>query len=244
MKKEIKITIGIICIFLLCLLAKCNITATKEPTLNNQKDKSITNLDIKSKLVDDVYKSLNMNLINNTCNNCLTNTHYSFMYYTDNKKLSDDEKLYIVFNELYKNEKYSYKQSEESRNENKIIIDKYAVSEELKNKFNINDMSEFDNTFVQSNSCGIKSYTYTKDAYELEINPCKDTYDYVLSKVVKAEKKGNHIYLYINKYDVKAKENDKILDYDDKNENIEKYKFDFKLDGDKYYLNMIKKIVD
>ena len=83
----------------------------------------------------------------------------------------------------------------ESGNENKIIIDKYAVSEELKNKFNINDMSEFDNTFVQSNSCGIKSYTYKKDAYELEINPCKDTYDYVLSKVVKAEKEGNHLYL-------------------------------------------------
>ena len=226
---------------LVCLLVKCNVTLTKEPISNDKSNNEIMNLDIKSKLIEDLYNSLNMDLINNTCKDCLSNDHYNFLYYENNKVLSDDEKLYIVFNELYKKEKYTYKQSEESNDSKRIVIDKFAVSEELKNKFNINNMDDFDNNFTQSNSCGIKSYTYTKDAYELEINPCKDTYDYVLNRVVKAVKNGNHIYLHINMYSVKASKDDKIIEYDKNNGSIENFIFNFKLDGDKYYLENVKK---
>ena len=244
MKREIKIILIIVCIFFIFLLIKFNVTATKEKISYTEKGQTIMNLDIRSKLVKDIYNSLNMDLINNTCVDCLTNEHYNFIYYKDQKILSDDEKLYIVFNELYKQEKFTYKQSVESKTLKKIIIDKFAVNEELKNKFNVNDTKNFNNNFVQSNSCGIKSYTYTKESYELEINPCKDTYNYVQTKVVKAIKKDNHIFLYINKYDVINKESTDIQKYDETNKNVEKYKFNFKLDGDKYYLKNIKKIVD
>ena len=245
----------IICV---AILIKFNVTATKEPKESNSKDNT-TVLDVKSKLVKDIYKSLNMDLVNNTCSNydkCLINENYLNLYYNDEKKLNDDEMLYFVLNKIYEEGKYSsmlessqesnQESSQESNTESsgtsKIVIDKFIVSEELKNMFN-KDYKDFDNKLVQSNSCGIKEYTFTGESYELVIEKCKSNKDsYSLTKVSKAFKKDNHITLIINRYSVNEKDFNEIEKYNEENKQIEKYNFDFKLYGDKYYLNRINKI--
>ena len=236
---------------LIIILIKKNVTIEKTvPKENIPKTSDVTKLDIKSKLVQDLYKSLNMDLINNTCINfdkCLVNENYLYIYYQDNKKLKDDEMLYMVLNKIYKEGKY-YTVSEsnsESSDSTKIIIDKLIVKEELKDMFN-KEYKNFDNKLTQSNSCGIKEYTFTGETYELIIKKCKsNNKEYALTKILDATKKGNNVILLIEKY-IDDENNDKEgpKEYVESKEGkvYETFKFNFRLNEDKYYLEGITKI--
>lgn len=254
MNKKVKITIFVLLFIVLVILVKSNVTIEKESPSNlneEKKVKDVTALDIKSKLVKDLYKSLNMELINNTCNNyekCLINENYLYIYYNDNKVLSDDEMLYLTLNKIYRDGKYSTKnESNEDSNDNnisKIVIDKIIVKEELKSLFN-RKYKDFDNKLIQSNSCGIKEYTFTGEAYELTIKKCKsNNKDYVLSRVIKASKSGDKVTLVIEKYTEKTDEKESIKKYEESSEtkNYERYNFIFKLNEDKYYIEKITKL--
>lgn len=232
-KKIFKFVLLILIIVFMVVIVKLNVTATKEESPNESQSYSVLNLDINSEIVTKLYESLNLELINNECkdNSCLVDENYNYLYFIDTlekKTVSFDEKLYLTFNSLYKNENYNLKETEssestESTNNNDstvtLIFDEEKVKSEMETMFGPSDYeSESNDTFKKSKDCGIVDYIYTGKSYELTIQKCSEENNknsVGKTSLISAYKDGDYIHLLLKSfYAVTEKDNA------DDNENI------------------------
>ena len=187
-----------------------------------------------------------------------------FENYEKSKNLSDTEKLYFVFNSLYKQDLLEKKEDKDSGTVFfKVTVD--TVKEELTKLFGDTNFDTFEHDYKISQTCGITDYTYTGAEYELKYEPCSTKHEFAKSRQINSYKKDNYIYIVTEAFFVTAdtkvdidpeKEvlkvqnfnNDKLLEKtslsrlnDDTEEifdahSIDKFTFRFELKGDNYYL--------
>lgn len=215
MKKNsiIKIIITLAVVFIGVVLIKKNVTAIKE-RFDDQDNQSfsVTNLDINFEIVQTLYNSLNLDLVDNTCemNKCLLNNSYTYLYYQnyDNKKeLSDDEKLYFAFNSLYLENNFTSKEVE-STEKKTVVFDGETVKNKITQLFGQIDYTNFTNTLKLSSTCGVTDYIYTGSSYELTLTECTQIRDFAKSKLYSATKENNYIYLIVNSFYAYTKKNE------------------------------------
>ncbi len=232
-KKIFKFILLIIIIVIVVVIVKLNVTATKEESINDSQSYSVLNLDINSEIVTKLYESLNLDLINNQCNNdsCLIDKNYDYLYFINTKEkktLAFDEKLYMTFNSLYKNENYNFKETENSEstestdsNENTVTLnfDEENVKSEMEILFGPSKYeSESNDTFKKSKDCGIVDYIYTGKSYELTVQECNEENnknEIGKTSLIKAYKDGDYIHLLLKSFYAVAEKKS-----DNNNENI------------------------
>lgn len=267
-----KIFITVVIVFVLGMFIKHNVKVVETKVEGKKSMSSLElELDINSEVVQKLYNDLNVDLINKNCDmkTCLISDNYSFLYFNFDEKekvLNDVEKLYLVFNYLYSKKSFSENINEDGNKE--LTINKEDVENELIKRFGNVNLKEFDNNFAISNGCGIISYTFTGNTYDLIVNECESIYKLGFSKLVFAKKDGNFIKLKIKSFYAETDANDFSKDekvYDIKNYNndvplakasynelytnddifddyeFNNYEFTFELSGDDYYLKDIKK---
>lgn len=268
-----KIFITVVILFAFGMFIKSNVKVIETKSVNN---KSLSNLeldlDINSEVVQRLYNSLNIDLIDKNCDtkSCLLNENYSFLYFNfdgEEKKLTDAEKLYIVFNSLYSKNAFAEDINEWGNRE--LVINKTDVDNELINMFNVTNIKDFDNNFTISSNCGIIGYTFTGSTYNLVVNVCDTPYKLGFSKLVSAKKDGNFIRLKVKSFYAETDNEDftkddevySIKEYNDDTEiavtsynklytsddifddyDFTEYEFTFELSGDDYYLKEIRKM--
>ncbi len=261
--KFIKMSMLILLLVVIVILVRRNVTTRKETNVQEESNKAIA-LDINSELVQDLYKKLIL------FDDAFDDENYKYLYFTfedEKKNLSADEKLYIVFNSLYRGEKFQVEEIDE--NDKKLNISKNDVNLEYENLFKetINETNVY---YKTSKDCGIVGYVSNDDEYELTLRKCKDNEE-IIDKVmlVSASKNGNFINLKtkafqgiynkryskknVFKYDIKNYNSDKSLKLVEKDEIIDSfsdiftinevnsYVFSFELKGDNYYLSSIRR---
>lgn len=255
--KTIKILISIICMILLVILVRQNVKVTKEPS--NIKNSTEMQLEVKSELVQKVYSKLSL-LENSSFNDDVYDSLY-FNIEDGEKRLSLDEKLYIVFQELYRQGNMSV---DEKGNDTKILsIKKSLVNSTFTTLFRESILLDRVNYKVSEN-CGITDYSIKEDSIDLELSECSND-KIKKSKLLSASKKGDYIDLKIKAFlasPVKTKKDSKTFNVknygekkillkvsnDDLNSDdifdtkgIFTYTFSFVLKGDEYYLDTIKR---
>ena len=260
-KKAIKILAALILIIVLIILVKDNVKMTKEEPIKTKESSRITSLNVGSDLVEKLYDSLNMKLVNNNCrkeDKCLVNEAYSFMYFTKEKEkvLSDDEKIYLAINQLYKEDKLENISQEDKTS---YLIDKGVLDNEITTLFGETDFNTFNYTLKTDANCGVIEYTYLKDKHEINTNVCTSSYEKGLSKIEEAYKKEDKIYISVkvfkyiesdNIITIKTVDNEEIDSYEMsesskdiaeyfEDDRIEEYDFEFELKNGNYYLQRI-----
>lgn len=262
MNKKIKLTLIILVFLAIAIAVGCNVTATKE---NSNKNGSVISLELNSELVQSVMSKLD--LLNNSA---LYDDTYKYLYFNieDNQKeLENDEKLYLIFEDLYKKEMFSKENLDGGLELLKIGAD--TVKDEMHELFNEKDIRLYEIDYKPSSNCGIVDFLYTGDAYELKYRNCSRNSDVHKYKLEEARKDGDFIKLYIksfyaytDKKDFKA--NEKVFVVKNYNEDnslgkvsfddlanktddifekydIRSYVFSFGLKDDEYYLVSIGK---
>ena len=256
--KGLKVIVFLAITSLLVILVKNNVAVSKDTQKQEKDDKKVTILNKDSELVKKLSQMLNFDLINNNCsesNDCLINSNYNFYYYKYTE-LTDDFKIYMSINNLYKNKKITPINMEDKT---KYSIEKDTLENKIEELFGKIDFSSFDSSFNPSPECGIVNYTYTGATYDIDTNVCKNSNDIAVSKVVKSYKIEDYIILNIKAFHyvdgeyivIKNFNDDTIIelpkaDYNENaifdKENIDEYEFKFKLNGDNYYLSSVNHI--
>lgn len=260
--KKIKLLLGIIFLLVLIFLVKNNVKMTKEKPVKAKESSKVTKLNVGSNLVETLYNSLNLKLVNNNCDKedkCLINEGYSFLYFTEEKEkiLSDDEKMYLAINDLYKRNALKNISQEDKTS---YYIDNTAMDNELINLFGNKDLSNFNYTFKPDPNCGIIEYIYSKDRHEINTNQCVSSNEKALTKIEDAYKEEDNIYIKMKvfKYEykddniviIKTIHGDEIDSYEmtesskDMSEffvddRVDTYDFEFKIIDGNYYLQRI-----
>lgn len=262
-KKTFRIIAIIIILIILIFLIKNNVHMTKEEPIESHESPKVTSLNVGSDLVEKLYDSLNLKLINNHCEkdkNCLVNEGYNFLYFTDaeEKILSDDEKMYLVINSLYQNNKLKNISQEDK---NSYYIDSVDLNNEITSLFGNTDFDSFNYAIKPDQNCGIIEYTYLKDKHEIHTNICITSNEKGLTKIEEAYKKEDNIYIrvkvfkyiesdnimtvktidneVIDSYEMVESSNDLAKYFDDAK--VDTYDFEFKLSEGNYYLQKIIK---
>ena len=261
---KVKLLLIVLCLIVLVFLIKSNVKMTKEEPPKAKESSKITKLNVGSNLVETLYDSLNLKLINNNCqkeDKCLINEGYKYLYFTNEKEkvLSDDEKMYLAINSLYKKGALENISQEDKTS---YYIDKDKMDNELIDLFGVKDLSNFNYTFKPDPNCGIIEYIYTKEKHEINTNLCVTSTEKALTKIEEAYKEEDNIYIKIKifKYDnkdnivtIKTIDNELIDSYEinESNESskdiadyfmddrLDTYDFEFKLIGDNYYLQRV-----
>lgn len=270
MKKIIKIIVAILIVVLFVILCKTNIKATKEaPVESSEESTNVMRLDVNSTLVQNLYNGLNIDLVNSDCSGeekCLNNYNYDFLYYKfdGTKTLSDQEKIYLAINYLYKNNLLTNTTPEDKTS---YTISKDDMQNTITELFGVRDFSNFNSEFSPNQKCGITDYTFTGESYLIETNVCNNNDKVAKSKLMSAYKDDNYVTLNIKSFyyekksddttddqkviDIKNFNTDEVLDtvsqnhidesaddlFDNKKTN--EYLFRFELIGDNYYLKDI-----
>lgn len=260
-KKAIKILAALILVIVLIVLVKNNVKMTKEEPVKAKESSRITSLNVGSDLVEKLYDSLNLKLINNNCekeDNCLVNEAYNYMYFTEEKEkvLSDDEKMYLAINKLFKENKL---QNISQEDKTSYFIDKDVLNNEITTLFGDTDFAAFNYTLKTNADCGIIEYTYLKDKHEINTNICVTSNEKGLSKIEEAYKKEDNIYISVkvfkyvendNIITIKTIDNEEIDSYEltesskdiancFEDDRVDEYDFEFKLKNGNYYLQRI-----
>ena len=260
-KKAIRFLAALIIVIVLIILVKNNVKMTKEEPVKAKESARITSLNVGSDLVEKLYDSLNLKLINNHCKNedkCLVNEAYNFMYFTKEKEkiLSDDEKMYLVINKLYYENKMENVSQEDKTS---YFVEKDILNNEITSLFGETDFETFNYTLKTDANCGIIEYTYSKEKHEINTNKCVSSQERGLSKIEEAYKKEDNIYIRVkvfkyveneNIITIKTIDNEEIDNYEMvesskdiseyfEDNRVDKYDFEFKLKNGNYYLQKI-----
>ncbi len=261
--KFIKLGMLIVLVVVIVILVRQNVTTRKETNTPEESNKVIA-LDINSELVQDLYKKLIL------FEDAFNDENYKYLYFNfedEKKSLSADEKLYIVFDSLYKSNKFQVEEVDE--NDKKLNISKNEVNLEYESLFK-ETINETNIYYKTSKDCGIVGYVINDDEYELTFRGCDDE-EKIIDKVmlVSASKNGNFIDLKTKafqavynkryskknalKYDIKNYNDEKSLKLVEKEDvidnsseistmgEINSYVFSFELKGDNYYLSSIRR---
>lgn len=264
MDRIIKLVI-IVAVFLgIVVVIRNNVTATKEKVLNKG---TIIALELNSELVNKVESKLTL-----LKESVFYDDTYKYLYFDigdKEKKLSLDEKLYIVFEELYREDKV---QKEHRKSGVEFLeISSVDVKEKMEELFGITDEVKLDEIeYKTSSTCGIVKYLYTDDKYELTYKACerdKEVHKYELEEALKD---GDIVKLKLKSFYAKTTRNhfnrdDKIFSVRNfgkpdvvvktsisnidempneifDNYDISSYAFSFELKGEDYYLSSIERI--
>ncbi len=265
--KTLKLALFITFIVFLGILIKLNVTAKKEPTLNNHNESTSTlNLELGSDLIKNVFSKLTL-----LASDSLYDEEYKYLYFTNEseKRLILDEKLFIVFNNLYKNQRFEIEKLDD--NTEKLIVKEEIVKQEFNDFFKEQNINLNDIEFRVSKNFGIVDYKYENKKFELKY--IKFNKNKVIDKIYlnSAYKEGNFIKLSLSGFHAEANKDeytdeDKVFTiknfgekkalmsriskkYIEENEqeiidsnNINQYVFSFELKGDDYFLDNIKKV--
>ena len=256
--KFLKIIAFFVSVFLALLLVKNNVAVSKDVQKQEKKGKTVTTLNINSELVKKLSDMLNLDLINNNCsdlNDCLINSNYNFYYYK-NTEFTDNFKIYLSINSLYRNKVINPISMEDKT---MYSIEKDTLEKKVEEIFGSTDFSSFDSSFNPSPECGIINYIYTGHTYDIDTNLCKNSGDIAVSKITKAYKIEDYVILnikafhYVDQDYISIKNfNDEVIfelskdEYNEddvfKKDNVDEYEFRFKLNGDKYFLSSVNHI--
>ena len=257
-KRFLKVIAFFISAFILLVLVKNNVAVSKDVQKQEKTGKTVTTLNINSELVNRLRDILNLDLINNNCadlNECLINSNYNFYYYK-NTELTDNFKIYLAINNLYKNKEIN---SINMEDKTMYSIEKDTLEKKVEEIFGDTDFSSFDSSFNPSPDCGIINYTYTGHTYDIDTNLCKSNSDVAVSKITKAYKIEDYVIINLKAFHYVDQDYISIKNFNDeiifelsrdvyneedafKKDNIDEYEFKFKLSGDKYYLNSVNHI--
>ncbi len=261
--KFIKYGIFLLLVVVIIILITKNVTTKKESNIESLSHNTI-NLDIDSEIVSGLYQEVIL------FDDVFDDETYKYLYFNfenDKKILSADEKLYIVFNSLYKNNELQIEEIDV--NEQKINISKDAVNLEYERLFkeSIDGVNIY---YKTSENCGIIGYESNDEGYLLDFKKCNNTHESIdINRLENALKDGNFISLelkafkavYNTKYSKEESSMYDIINYDSnvslklvdedtvvnlKDEiftidGIYSYIFLFELKGDNYYLSEIQK---
>lgn len=241
------------------ILIRNNVTATKETTKNTG-DISVMSLEISSELVQKTFSKLT--LLDQTLVDDKHEDIY-FVGYEDKKEISNDEKIFIVLENLYSSGSFEITSEE---NIDYVTFPLSVIKERFAYLFQEEDFDIKTFNYDVAEECGITELNYTDEDVQVKINKCER--DKVNKyKIENATKKGDYLYL-----DIKAYEATKMVDKNGKNivritnfnekkvlEDVEEdefmsdeekyfrelainaFRFTFLLKGDDYYLINIKR---
>ncbi|MCI8497986.1 MAG: hypothetical protein HFG33_01100 [Bacilli bacterium] len=255
-KRRFKILITTCILFIGILIMRKNITATKEIDNKPSNSGSMLALEMNSDVVKDVFSKLTL------LEDKIKSEKYRDLYFKfdgEEKSFSIEEKLYILFENIYERSLDS--------NDDEIVsleISQEELINEAKVMFNDEAFDAVAANFSTSLDCGIVEYLYTGQKYELKVKRCEESDVISKTRLEKAIKKGNFIDLTVRAYriipskkgktfEVKNFNDDEILDKDTLDNieakektifdeyDIQSYIFSFELKGDDYYLSSIKK---
>ncbi len=257
-KRKFRVLVVALISIAIFILIRLNVTATKEFDKNEKN--AILALEVNSEIVSEVLSKLSL-LDDKIGSDVYKNLYFKFG--GEEKTLSIEDKMYIVFESLYKKGTLEEEILEDGEILYKTTPD--VLKDEAASLFKDEDFDFLEANFVPSKNCGIVDYLYTGQQFEFKINNCDRTNDITKSKVVKAVKDGNLIELRIkafrafidkkdkNKYEIRNFNADNVLnrvtldEFKNKDEElfqnplIEEYVFSFELRGDEYYLTKIKR---
>lgn len=241
------------------ILIRSNVTATKETTKNTG-DISVMSLEVNSDLVQKVVSKLTL-----LDQSVVDDRHKEiyFVGYEDKKELTDEERLFIVLEDLYSTNQASVTKEE---NIEYLTLSLESLKERFAYLFQIEDIDIKNIDYNVAELCGITELSYSDENVQLKINKCEPDKG-IEYKIENATKKGDYLYLDLKafaatkKIDKVGNTNIKITNFDDKkslkivNEmdfeshiddyfkelDIDTFRFTFLLKGDDYYLENIKR---
>lgn len=252
---NIKIVLFIMLAILVGIIVKANVTIIKEP--DNPEDTSF-NLETSSEIVQEVYSGLIL-----TDRSSFEDPTYSNMYFVfdgEEKKLKNDEKLYLVLEKLYEENAFG-SELEEDIETLQIDIEKVVSTYEnmFEDKINLQDIE-----YKVSSNRGIIEYQINEDKVNLKVKRLNQ--EKIRKSIIEsASKNGDYIELKIKSlignaivsketnekfYDIRNYGVNKVLvrvpaesslDEVFKKDEVNSYVFTFVLNGEKYYLESIKK---
>lgn len=249
----------LIVIIVLAFLIKSNVTFQKE----NPNDKNNQNLEISSELVQNLYSKLT--LLDDSIGSDIYKNAY-FKMTSNEKVLSDEEKLYITLENMYQNDRFELQEIE--NDQKKIVIDQKEIIDEVNSLFKGSDFDPKNINFLPSPSCGIVEYLYTGKEFSFTFSECDKAKEFTKTELKSAHKDGNFIVLRLKSYRAIYRKKDKknkadyyiIKNHNEEEElmnipknelynqfstiieddRIDEYDFYFELKGDDYYLSKIK----
>lgn len=256
--KFIRHILVLVALITLALLIKTNVTFQKE----NPNDKNSQNLEISSELVQNLYSKLTL------LNDSIESDNYKNIYFkmlANEKELSNEEKLYIVIENMYQNDRFDFQETK--NNSKKVVIKEEEIIEEVNNLFKGSDFDPKNINFLPSLDCGIVEYLYTGEEFSFTFSECDKSKEFTKSELKSAHKDGNFVVLRLKSYRALYRKKDKknkVDSYIIKNHNgeeelmnipkndlynrlsaimeddrIDEYDFYFELKGDDYYLSKI-----
>jgi len=263
MKKIYKSSLCISFLIFGIFLIKQNVVATKES--NFQRKYSTIPLEINSEIVQNIFDELIL-----LEDDFIKDDVYKYSYFRfKNSKniLSNEKKLYIALNSLYKDNQY--RKVINSDGTTSIFIKKEHVEDRVINLFTDDNFEYIETEYYSSKECGIVDQHFKNNVYEFVVNECKEDYEVGKMRLMSAEKAGNFINLKIKAFLAIREKNKKgeftnsyfiqnynshdfidkfpsedIADNSDTiyaNNDINEYIFSFKLKNDKYYLTSVQK---
>lgn len=267
LNRVIKVLVVIVCFFGLTFVIKQNVIARKDSNLIEQENisKTALKLELDSDVVDSIYNKL---VLLNNDNFKDKNYRYLYFNFEDDKKLSNDEKLYVALNSLY-----ARKSFDKTVNKDKSESLKIGASEVLSELNYLYKEADFDFTkltYKSSINCGIVDYLYTGQNIELKYKKCNDN-NIDKFKLTSARKDGNYISIFIklahaevtkkdfndddvvynvfniagDKTPILATSKKNLTEYENRifdAKELDEYEFIFELKSEEYYLYKIKRI--
>lgn len=257
-KKTFKIITMVLLAVSLLLLIKSNITLSYEPR-SSEPDSGLS-LEINSDLVRSLYSKLTL------IEDSLMSDKYKYAYFkmsSKEKNLTEEEKLYATIENLYSEDAFNIKEKDGVE---KTVVKSEFLIDEAKKLFKDTDIEPKNMNFAIS-SCGIVSYLYTKETFELGFKKCNQN-DKSITKLISAKKQGNYVILHIKSFyaSYEKKKKEKIGKYmvynynrkdlvekieEDEEEKLEHliedaridvYDFYFELQGEDYNLSKIVQV--
>ncbi len=245
---------AIVACILLIIIIHNNVTFKKEDkTDTSSNTTSSLKLEINSELIQNSIAKLTL-LKSDAIDDEIYGDSY-FKGFVDNKKsLTNEEKTFIAFNELYKNDGILKNQLTDGTVSFKIEAS--VLKEKIDEMFPGNEIDFNTSKYLPSNEYGFVEFLYTGESFELKYKP-RDEEIVKKARIESATKEGDYINIKIKAfYLAKNKDSYNVFNYEDEDpiakveiiddslydiDNIDEYTFIFKLYGDNYYLESISK---
>lgn len=243
----------------LLFLVQSNVTFSHEPRIEGAT--TDLNLEINSDLVQTLYSKLTL------LEDSILSDKYKYAYFkmnTDEKELSPEEKLYVAIENMYSNDRFDLMKDDEIE---KTTVESATLIDEAANIFKDSELNPKNMNIAVSSNCGIVSYLYTGETFELGFKKCDPKEEKSITKLSSARKQENYIVLRLKSFYAnykKSKKNstyvaynynseDMIEEFADKDideklnallddDRIDEYDFYFELHGDDYNLTKIVSI--
>lgn len=243
------------------LLLKSNVTFSYEPKIGDDNLKNRA-LEINSDLVQSLYSKLTI------LDDSLLTSNYKYAYFkmsSPEKELSAEEKLYITIENMYTTNILELKREDDIY---KTRIKAEEVLDQAKRLFKDEGINPNTLNFEPSSNCGIVSYLYTGEHYELSFKKCDTKEEVNKTELVSAKKEDNYVILRLKSlyatYKEKTKKEkeghyllknynsedvintvdenkiDEELEKTIKSDSVDEYDFYFELRGEDYYLSKIR----